>query len=86
MTCKCSVNDKLEAERLVFFSSAKTEKPLPLGPCARQHFEPKPCHKTRLDSADIEKRDKMMFNAGRYSAGARDRVAVEANNKLFEEA
>jgi hypothetical protein len=86
MACKCDLNDKLEAERLVFFSSAPAEKPLPLGPCARQHFEPKPCKKAHLDLDAQADRDKLYFNAGRYSAGARDRVAVEANNKLFEEA
>jgi hypothetical protein len=85
MTCKCSINDKLEAERFVFFSSAKVEKPEPLGPCARLHFEPKPCKKVHFDSKAQDERDKLMFNAGRYSAGARDRVAVEANTRLFEE-
>jgi hypothetical protein len=49
------------------------------------HYEPKPCRKTHLDGDAVEKRDKMMFNAGRYSAGARDRVATEAYNQLFEE-
>ena len=85
MACKCSINDKLEAERFVFFSSQKVEKPEPLGPCARLHFEPKPCKKVHLDSKTQEQRDSLYFNAGRYSAGARDRVATEANNKLFEE-
>ena len=82
MACKCDLNDQLEAERLVFFSNAKVEPTT----CRGMHYEPKPCRKTHLDSADIEKRERLYFNAGRYSAGARDRVAVEANNKLFEEA
>jgi len=82
VTCKCFVNDKLEAERLMTFSS----KPhIPEAVCRGMHYEPKPCRKTHLDSADIEKRERLYFNAGRYSAGARDRVATEANNKLFEE-
>ena len=83
MTCKCSVNDKLETERLMTFSNPPH---VPEAVCRGMHYEPKPCRKTHLDSDDIEKRERLYFNAGRYSAGARDRVAVEANNKLFEEA
>jgi hypothetical protein len=82
VTCKCSTADKLEAERLVVFSNASH---IPKKVCNGLHYEPKPCRKTHLDSDDIEKRERLYFNAGRYSAGARDRVATEANNKLFEE-
>ena len=82
MACKCTIQDKLEAERVVVFSNAPH---VPEAVCRGMHYEPKPCRKTHLDSADLEKRERLFFNAGRYSAGARDRVATEANNQLFEE-
>lgn len=85
MTCMCSVKDKLEAERFVVFRSAEVEKPEPLGPCARQHFAPNKCEANHITIRQQEKRDKFMFNAGRYAAGARDSIAVKANQQLERE-
>jgi len=36
----------------------------------------------RETKRDREQRDKLMFNAGRFAAGARDKVAVAAHEKL----
>jgi len=70
MTCKCDLNDKLEAERYdVSFREPKT---------------PTRCKREHVTEKQIEERDKLMFNAGRYAAGARDKVATAANTKLFE--
>lgn len=44
----------------------------------------KPCNRKHLTSKTQVERDQMMFNAGRFAAGAVDRVAVEAHEKLME--
>ena len=43
-------------------------------PCSRKHYPVK-----QVD----EKRDQMMFNAGRFAAGARDNVALKAHSTLM---
>jgi hypothetical protein len=47
--------------------------------CHRKHSD-KACTKRHVTEA----RDQMLFNAGRYAAGATDFVAVEAHAKLME--
>lgn len=39
----------------------------------------------KAELADRDKRDKTYFNAGRYAAGARDKVAVAAWRKIGEQ-
>jgi hypothetical protein len=68
---KCSVLSDLEAERLDL--SYKTVR----------RTDPKPAEvvsPTRRQANDD--RDKLMFNAGRYAGGARDKVATDAHNLL----
>jgi hypothetical protein len=38
--------------------------------------------RTKVDPKKRDQRDKLMFHAGRYSAGARDATAVAANEWL----
>jgi len=47
--------------------------------CTKPHA--KPCTKSHATEA----RDQMMFNAGRYIAGASDQVAIDAHEKLMAE-
>lgn len=65
------LTQKLEAERNDL--SYKNPKPLPTN---------QPYIRPRMDSKKRDQRDKLMFNAGRYAAGARDSVAVAANEWL----
>lgn len=44
----------------------------------------KPCKKAHPNPAEQEKRDQIMFNAGRFAAGATDKVAIEAHEALME--
>ena len=88
MSCKCDLNAKLEAERLdVSFREPKAE---PVGPCARKHFDKctrkhwKECERPHFTDNAENDYTKLYFNAGRYAAGACDRVAVEANARLQE--
>ena len=62
---------KLEAERNDV-SYKRPERPEPI--VITRNVYPK--------KAEQEKRDKLMFNAGRYAAGARDKTAVKANEWL----
>lgn len=43
----------------------------------------KPCRREHLTSKARAARDQIMFNAGRYAAGARDHVAVDAHEQLM---
>jgi len=86
-TCMCTVNEKLEAER--YDQSWRTPLTLPepkviTRPCTRQHATPaEACQRTHITLAEQEARDQLLFNAGRYAAGARDSVAVKANEAYF---
>jgi hypothetical protein len=87
MSCMCGVNERLEAERLdVTFREPKFLCDKPHFECNRNHFErcKKPhnpiCDRQHL-TANVEK---LFFNAGRYAAGARDSVAVQADAELQE--
>lgn len=88
MSCKCDLNDKLEAERLdVTFRAPASET---IGPCARPHFECKKphnpvCQRPHFTDKTNEAFANLYFNAGRYAAGARDSVAVKANNLYWEQ-
>lgn len=44
----------------------------------------KPCNRKHLTSKTQQERDRIVFAAGRFAAGARDTVAVEAHGKLME--
>jgi hypothetical protein len=48
-------------------------------PCSRKHFDR--CSRPHAS----ESRDQMLFNAGRFAAGARDKVAALAHEKLMKE-
>jgi hypothetical protein len=71
--CKnCKLMTALDAER--FDLSYKTfGKPTP------EPVDPVAPPKRRHDNDD---RDKLMFNAGRFAGGARDKAAIDANNLL----
>jgi hypothetical protein len=45
----------------------------------------KPCTRKHFTKAGSEERDKHLFNAGRYAAGATDDVAVLAHEWLMRE-
>lgn len=47
-------------------------------PCTKPHN--KPCTKAHV----TEEHDQMMYNAGRYAAGARDNAAAEAQEALLK--
>lgn len=47
-------------------------------PCTKSHN--KPCTKEHV----TESRDQMLFNAGRYAGGARDKNALEAHEALID--
>jgi hypothetical protein len=53
-------------------------------PVTRVQTVLKPCNRKHLTSKTQQERDQMMFNAGRFAAGAVDRVAVEAHEALME--
>jgi hypothetical protein len=91
MSCKCDLNDKLEAERLdVTFREPKALCEKPHHECQRNHFErcSKPhnptCQRQHMTPEAQEKMQQLYFNAGRFAAGARDKVAIIANDALFE--
>lgn len=68
---KCAVLSDLEMERLdLSYKHRETQ-----GVEAEPVVEPP---KRRVD----DDRDKLMFNAGRFAGGARDKVAVEAHRLL----
>lgn len=48
-------------------------------------WQTKPCTKQHVSKKHLEERDRIMFNAGRYAAGARDATATAANDRLQEE-
>jgi hypothetical protein len=77
MSCKCSLEEKLEAERF----DVSFREPV-LNP--KQQLANARCNRKHITEAELEAQEKLMFNAGRFSAGARDSVAVSANQKLFE--
>lgn len=64
---KCAFLSDLELERLDLSYKHRVPEPV--------DTDPKP-RKTNDD------RDKLMFNAGRFAGGARDKVAVEAHRLL----
>lgn len=68
-TCKCTLMDKLIAEQ--FDTSYRTPA------------EPKKKHQVKTflrTEKEQDARDLMMFNAGRFKAGDRDKAAIKANN------
>lgn len=68
---KCAILSDLEAERLdLSYKKVGQTDPEPV----------KVKVPTRRQANDD--RDKLMFNAGRYAAGARDKVAINADNVL----
>lgn len=71
---KCGLLSALELERfdLSYKNFSKTE-PEP---------EPTPTLDPPKRRRVNDDRDKLMFNAGRYAAGARDKVATDAHNVL----
>jgi hypothetical protein len=74
--CKtCQIYSKLDAERfdLSYKNFGKETTPQP-------EDEPTQVPKRRRTNDD---RDKLMFNAGRYAGGARDKAAIDAN-KIFQ--
>jgi hypothetical protein len=70
-------SDDLDRERF----GIQPKKPVPHAcePCQRPHV--RQCRKPHATEA----RDQMMFNAGRFAAGATDKVAVEAYKELMNE-
>jgi hypothetical protein len=88
MNCKCSLNDKLEAERNDV--SFRKPKVAPIGECAKPHFDKcarkhyKECERPHFTDKAQNDYTKLYFNAGRFAAGARDKVATDANNQLWE--
>jgi len=88
LSCKCDLNAKLEAERFdVTFREPKrlVEVETVTRPCTRNHATPaESCKRQHVTETELEERDTMMFNAGRYAAGARDKSAVVATEKMFE--
>jgi hypothetical protein len=77
MSCKCSLEEKLEAERYDISFREPVQNP-------KQELANTRCNRKHITEAELDLRDKLMFNAGRYSAGARDKVAVLSNERLFE--
>ena len=77
MSCRCSLEEKLEAERF----GISFREPV-LSP--KQELANTRCNRKHVTEAELENLEKLMFNAGRHSAGARDKTAVEAAAKLFE--
>ena len=70
--CKCTLMDKLLAEQ--FDTSYRT----PAEPKKKQPTV-KPFKRTEQEQ---DARDLVMFNAGRYKAGDRDKTAIRANETL----
>lgn len=67
-------SNNLELERFGITATPKpVEKP-------KTKYITKPCDKEHATDA----RDQMMFNAGRYAAGARDSVALRCHEALLE--
>lgn len=66
------LSQKLEAER----NDLSYKNPVPVRSNQPMVIRPK------MDTRKRDQRDKLMFNAGRYSAGARDATAVAANEWL----
>lgn len=77
MTCKCDLLDRLTAEQ--FDISYRQVKPVKK---KRYRKSPAPRPVTCTD-AEQDARDTLMFNAGRFAAGARDSVAV-ASDLVFQ--
>lgn len=84
---KCNMLDRLEAERVDQSWRLAYKKPVSV---SKEHpaygepkSDPKPVKKPREPKPfKQDDRDKMMFNAGRYSAGDRDEIAATAWLKL----
>jgi hypothetical protein len=45
-------------------------------------YREKPCTRKHVNRADQQKRDQVMFHAGRYAAGATDKAALDAHKAL----
>lgn len=69
----------LNKERTAYREPAPVEVVEKMVPCSRKHFD-----KCTTPHAS-EKHDQMMFNAGRFAGGARDKVATEAHEQLMKE-
>lgn len=78
MTCKCDLLDRLTAEQ---FDISYRTSTMVAKPKLRKTYAPKA---KVLTTVEQDTRDTLMFNAGRWAAGARDSVAVAANN-VFQE-
>jgi hypothetical protein len=77
--CACDFLQRLEVERHdLSYRSPATQPVVSSVPVQRQPAKPRAVKKAS------EARDKLYFNAGRYSAGARDAKAVEAWKQLEE--
>lgn len=73
MACKCDLMDRLTAEQHDRSYLGVIEKP-------KRAPRSKPF---KTSQQEQDERDTLMFNAGRYSAGARD-VAAEKANAIFQ--
>ena len=71
-------SNSLELER---FGIKQNPEPVTPEPVVKRQYRNVPCDKKHTS----EKHDQMIFNAGRYAGGARDKVATEAHEKLMEE-
>lgn len=87
----CDVNERLEAERHdLTFLAPKFVCERPHTECNRNHFErcKKPhnpvCQRPHLTVEAQEQLEQLFYNAGRFAAGARDSVAVQADALLQE--
>lgn len=71
----------LNKERTAYRDPAPVEvvEKIVVSPCNRKHYDR--CSKAHA----TESRDQMLFNAGRFAAGATDRVASDAHDKLMKE-
>lgn len=77
-TCSgCNLWLMLEAERL--------DRSYLNHPSQHEPTEPPKIKVKKETAKQREQRDKLMFNAGRYSAGARDTAATRANDALMAE-
>jgi hypothetical protein len=48
-------------------------------------YVPKACKRRHVEAKDQETRERLYFNAGRYTAGARDKTATTAYEALQKE-
>jgi hypothetical protein len=68
----------LDLERFGIVNKAEPVTPEPV---IKRQYRNIPCDKKHVS----EKHDQMMFNAGRFAGGARDKVATEAHEQLMKE-